>query len=73
MQDEKEQDRKVEHATSGKAATDDGNHGGRNSSRTTRTNHTKHNNVSIITDSITNQVNGKHHHHQQGNSAGATE
>jgi hypothetical protein len=56
MQDEKEQDRKVGHATSGKAATDDGKHKSRNSSRTTRINKTKHNNASIITDSITNHV-----------------
>jgi hypothetical protein len=39
-----------------KAATNDGNHNGRNSSRTKRTNHTKHNDASIITDSITNHV-----------------
>jgi hypothetical protein len=58
MKDEKEQDRKVGHATSVKAATDDVNHKGRNSSKTTRTNHTKHKHTSIITDSITNHVTG---------------
>jgi hypothetical protein len=58
MRDEKEQDREIGHATQGKTGTHDGKHKSRNSSRTTRINYTKHNNASIITDSITKHVAG---------------
>jgi hypothetical protein len=52
------QDRKIGHATSQKAATDDGKHNGRNSSRTTRINNIKHNDARIITVSIANHITG---------------
>jgi hypothetical protein len=58
MRDEKKQDCKLGHATSGKAATDDGNNQGRNSSRTTKTAHNKSNNTDIITDHITKDITG---------------
>jgi macrodomain Ter protein organizer (MatP/YcbG family) len=52
MRDEEEQDREIGHATQGKAGKNDGKHKGRKISRTTRINDIKHNNTSIITDSI---------------------
>jgi hypothetical protein len=58
MRDKKEPDGKIGHATLVKTATDDGKHKSRNSSRTTRINNNKHNDASIIRDSINNHVTG---------------